>query len=251
MDLLKVIDIIDRIYKKEFKITIGNMHYVYTDKIKEDIYYKDLIEFLDEYYVNVGQGLKSLIKDFNLPITYSPMRNLVKFLGYKMHSDRAANDFLRKRRKENAKIASENKTGIYSDESQKKIKNKNTSRGIQGYYWNPFFNKFVWLRSSWEYIYAEWLTKKNIKWDVEVKTYDLGETTYRPDFFIFNENNDLVKIVEIKGYWKNRLYKYKILKEQMPEIDMVLITDINPYCTESQNKEIKKWKKLIELKLNQ
>ena len=129
-----------------------------------------------------------------------------------------------------------------------KIKNK-TTRGIQGYYWNTSKNKYVWLRSSWEYIYAKWLNEHKIEWDVEVKRYKLGNTSYLPDFFIY-ENGKLTKIVEIKGYWKNKLYKYDKLKTLLGDsIELVLVTDIKPYTNLPLKKEIETWRLLRKREL--
>ncbi len=70
------------------------------------------------------------------------------------------------------------------------------------------------LRSSYEYEYYKYLIKNNIKFLYESKTFDLGDTTYTPDFYLVNK--DLY--VEIKGYFrkeaklkiKKTLYKYDI-----------------------------------------
>ena len=59
--------------------------------------------------------------------------------------------------------------------------------------------KGIWMRSGWEVKYAKWLDKQNIKWLYEPKTFDLGETTYTPDFYL--PKKDLY--IEIKGYLRN------------------------------------------------
>lgn len=65
--------------------------------------------------------------------------------------------------------------------------------GYSGYY------KGIYLRSTLEFAYAYYLDSKGIKWDYERETYDLGEFTYKPDFFLLDENGEVYKIVEIKG----------------------------------------------------
>lgn len=50
----------------------------------------------------------------------------------------------------------------------------------------------------------------SIPWRYEEKTYDLGYKIYKPDFFIYNPNGDLEKIVEIKS--RNKEAKDKALK---------------------------------------
>ncbi|KKL59181.1 hypothetical protein LCGC14_2217940 [marine sediment metagenome] len=67
------------------------------------------------------------------------------------------------------------------------------------------------MRSSYEIAYAKWLDKQNIKWKYESKTFDLGNTTYTPDFYLPKTN----KYIEIKGYWredaKKKFKKFKTI----------------------------------------
>jgi hypothetical protein len=67
----------------------------------------------------------------------------------------------------------------------------------------------IWMRSGWEKKYAEYLDKQNIKWLYESKTFDLGNTTYTPDFYLPETN----EYIEIKGYLrnssKNKMIKFK------------------------------------------
>jgi hypothetical protein len=120
------------------------------------------------------------------------------------------------------------------------------SRGIQGYY-RKKDNRFVWLRSTWEYIYAKWLDKNNIEWEYEGKQYKFrnGES-YRPDFWIESELGNY--IVEIKGYFKNRLYKIDMLRNEYPTVKIVVLDDITCY-SENYNRDLKLWK--IEILKNQ
>ncbi len=72
--------------------------------------------------------------------------------------------------------------------------------------------KGYWLRSTWEFEVAKYLDSNSIKWDYEVTHYKLkGNRTYRPDFFIYDDNNEFKKIIEVKGYW------YKNNKEKLEE----------------------------------
>lgn len=57
------------------------------------------------------------------------------------------------------------------------------------------------------------------------------------------------KIVEIKGYWKDKSYKVDLLKDTY-NLPIILIDDIQPYCETDIKKEIKLWKCLRKLKLN-
>lgn len=252
MDQLKIF--IKEIYEKKFSLRDGKKLFVFTEKIKKHPQYDNLLNFINEKYIIQGYGIKTLIKDFELPISYSSLRNLLFFLNIKPHTPNKANDFLKKRRSYNAKIQAKEHTGMYSREVQLLLKNKNSNiRGISGYYWNVSKNKYVWLRSSWEFIYAKWLNKNKINWDVECTSYKIIykniEYYYRPDFFIFNENNELSSIIEIKGYWKDKTFKFDELKNKLKDIDMVLITNITPYLDQNLNNEIKLWKQLRKLEL--
>lgn len=196
---------------------------------------------------NDGFGYKLIARD--LGISYTTTRNLFSYLeietrkGYNVVTER-----VKQFRKEKANLEYKNRTGIFKTFERKTNK---TSRGVQGYYFNESKQKYVWLRSTYEYIYAKWLDKNNIDWDVEVKTYQLENTTYRPDFFIYEDKN-LSKIVEIKGYWDNRKYKTLELSKQLSQ-DIILITDIKPYTPIGYRKELKEWKliKLNEQELNE
>lgn len=82
----------------------------------------------------------------------------------------------------------------------------------------------VWMRSSWEIKYAEYLDENDIEWFYEPKkfpiTYDGKDGTYCPDFFIINED----KYVEIKGWWRDDAYKkYTAFCEQYPNINIKLL----------------------------
>lgn len=81
-------------------------------------------------------------------------------------------------------------------------------RGYSGYY------NGIYLRSSLEFAYAYYLDYKKIIWKYEIATYDLGDEQYKPEFFIFNDKNELIKIVEIKAQTNkidgiNKIKKFK------------------------------------------
>lgn len=247
--------LLKKIYDRKFSIREGKTLRIYTDKIKDEEHYHELFNFLKEKYIDEGYGIKSLIKDFDLPITYSVLRGLLLFMKFDLHTPNVANEFLKNRRSVNARKQSSENTGMYSREIQESLQNRKTNkRGIQGYYWNCSKNKYVWLRNSWEFIYAKWLNTNNINWDIESDSYKLIINDiryfYRPDFFIFNENDELISIVEIKGYGKDKVFKFEKLKEELLNIDMVLITDVKPYAQQNINKEIQLWKILRKSKLN-
>ncbi|WCK57106.1 hypothetical protein PP175_28365 (plasmid) [Aneurinibacillus sp. Ricciae_BoGa-3] len=83
-------------------------------------------------------------------------------------------------------------------------------RGYSGYY------NGIYLRSSLEFAYALYLDYHNIKWKYEIKIFELEHFRYKPDFFIFDINGNLTKIVEVKGEgnWKLGREKLKEFKNE-------------------------------------
>ena len=67
------------------------------------------------------------------------------------------------------------------------------------------------FRSSWEVMRAKFLDDNNIVWKYEEITYDLGDSTYTPDFFIYVDNK-LVQIEDVKSPWSLRVRVEKINK---------------------------------------
>lgn len=63
-------------------------------------------------------------------------------------------------------------------------------------YYDSSLQGRVCFRSSYELAYAKYLDKNHILWTYETETFDLGDTTYTPDFFLPTSN----LFVEIKGY---------------------------------------------------
>lgn len=78
-----------------------------------------------------------------------------------------------------------------------KIRNKNLGYGIRSYYKSSLQGQ-VCFRSTYELSYAQYLDQNNILWMYEMETFDLGDTTYTPDFYLPREE----KFIEIKGYIK-------------------------------------------------
>jgi hypothetical protein len=189
-------------------------------------------------------GFKLIARE--LGITYTVCRRLlIKILKIDTRKGTSVvTEKLKKFRKQKAVDEIKNNQGFASYQARKNNRSNKISRGIGGYYWNKTFNKYVWLRSSWEYIYAKWLDSKNIKWDVEVKYYFFDGGKYLPDFFIYNDKLDTIKtIVEIKGgYSKWDREHYKKIKE----VEIVVIKNIKQFINEdsSELKERKKWKSI-------
>ena len=200
--------------------------------VEDDLYLRSL-------YLDQGIGIKTLAKAFE--ISYSRMRVLLKdYVGIEFRSCKETTPFLRNARSQ--RVKGENNPW-YDWPSNKPMLHK-ISRGIQGYY-EKKDGKRIWLRSSWEYIYASWLDKQNIVWKYEDYGIRLSNgERYRPDFLIY-ENGELTKIVEIKGYFDNRRYKAEILKQDLlGKVDVVIIDDISMYINDERNTET--WRQMCK-----
>jgi len=80
--------------------------------------------------------------------------------------------------------------------------------------------KNIKMRSTWETKYAKYLDKNNIKWQYEPKAFDLGTTTYRPDFYLLETN----EYIEIKGYWReDAKIKFELFKKNYPNQKIKLL----------------------------
>jgi hypothetical protein len=77
---------------------------------------------------------------------------------------------------------------------------KNGMFGIPSPHGKRIKYKGISFRSGWEVAYAKYLDRNNIKWFYESKTFDLGNCTYTPDFYLPKTN----KFIEIKGFWRDR-----------------------------------------------
>jgi hypothetical protein len=237
-------------FKEQYKIygngVRGFAKKTFFRKKIQEVYSKEWNEFksyISTRYTDEGVGIKLLAKE--LDISYTKVRRLLEhFMDIEIRKGtNVVTDHLRKVRSENAKLA--------GGWRHRKTKNKNTQRGVQGYFYNNSRKKYVWLRSTYEFIFAKWLDKNKIDWDVETQQWNLGEESYRPDFFIY-ENSTLVKIVEVKGYYKNRLWKFEELKKlpELKNIEFCLIDDITPFLDNTTYLgELKCWKtnRLLEL----
>ncbi len=84
--------------------------------------------------------------------------------------------------------------------------------------------KNTWFRSNWELWFAQFLTLSRIKWQYESNTFDLGNTTYTPDFYLPNFN----MYVEIKGYFSEKAKeKIKIFKKIYSNINLIILDQKN------------------------
>lgn len=67
-----------------------------------------------------------------------------------------------------------------------------------GKIFTPVWGKYrnINMRSGYEIGFARWLDFSGIKWEYEPKRFDLGYTTYTPDFYL----PEFDVFIEIKGY---------------------------------------------------
>ena len=85
--------------------------------------------------------------------------------------------------------------------------------------WYETSSKKIFLRSSWEHKYAQYLDRLNIKWEYEPKYFTLfidnKACTYTPDFYL----PDIDTFIEIKGYWRlDAKLKFKQFRESYSNI---------------------------------
>lgn len=111
-----------------------------------------------------------------------------------------------------------------------KISKQKLSKVLKGKN-NPMFGKIgahgkwgkykgIYMRSSWEVIFSRFLTLSGINWKYEFKTFDLGNCTYTPDFYI----PEWDKYIEIKGWWRNDdKEKFKLFKKKYKNIKIEVL----------------------------
>lgn len=219
-------------------------------KISDDQESKKLLKQILEQKYNEGYGFKLIVKNIDMVgFTYTRCRKVLKDLGIELRTGcNVITDNLKKVRSDNAKrIGNFNNWAVLKPDLI-----KNNKKFIGGYYFNKSKNKYVYLRSSWEYAYAVWLDKQNIEWDTEVQQYELGDgIKYLPDFFIY-ENNNLIKIVEIKStfYYTSedrmkKFYKFEELNKGLLQIELInKLEDILKLNNHSSKSALaKEWKR--------
>lgn len=194
---------------------------------------KEAIEYLKSVYED-GYGYKLLCR--YLEISYTQSRRLFVKWGFDQLRTGCSvvTDSVKRFRSDRVK----GKNGP----AYGKVFNSN-GRGIQGYYLKSD-GSFIWLRSTWEYIFAKWLDKNNITWEYEKRTFKLSDnTTYRPDFFLSKNC-----IVEIKSKFYSssidRLVKAKLFEKEYPQWTLIIVDKIEDYTEIGYQRELREWKKL-------
>ena len=244
MNLMDVSEIHSNFDVDRVKLGITKYYFNQHHKRKYELSDKECIWLIDQlykiYHVR-GFGLKTMARCFG--VSYTKMRGIFKRFNIDI---RCGNSIVTERVKEHRRVRGKTERNFFSNGLPNQC---HSSRGVQGYYFSKHNKKFIWLRSSYEYIYAKWLDKEHIDYGVEDKKFSLSGTPYTPDFFIY-DCGKLSSVVEIKGYWKDKSWKVDSLNEQL-KIDVSLIEKIEPYVESgnTKQKELRKWKKERLLKL--
>jgi predicted nuclease of restriction endonuclease-like RecB superfamily len=84
----------------------------------------------------------------------------------------------------------------------------------------------IYFRSTYEHIYAKYLDKNKIKWQYEPKTFDLGNCTYTPDFYLSKFDT----YIEVKGWWRDDAKKKFKLFKKLYNKKIILITEKDLKC---------------------
>lgn len=187
-----------------------------------------------------GYGLKLIARE--LEIGYTEIRTYFSYFGIPFRTGRNISTEITRTFRSERILGDKNPWHDWTNVYPEMI--KMNTKGVQGYFLTNAGNK-IWIRSSWEYVYVKWLERNNIKYIYEKTNYILknGEY-YRPDFTILNLDGTIKEIVEIKGYYKNRLYKVDMFREEYPNISITVIDDLTKYSLlNSMTKELDLWKK--------
>jgi len=87
-------------------------------------------------------------------------------------------------------------------------------------------NTTVTFRSTWELEFAKYLDSINEQWYYEFCSFNLGNTTYTPDFYL--PRREL--FIEIKGWWRDDSEeKYSRFLNEYSFINILLIQHPPPY----------------------
>lgn len=122
-------------------------------------------------------------------------------------------------------ISKKNTGRIMSVKTRKKISKSHI--GLHTGKKNPMYGKQThgnfgiykgtFMRSSYELNFAKWLDLSEIAWQYEPSRFNLGNTTYTPDFYL----PEFDCWIEIKGWWHPKnLRKFRKFKSQWKEINL-------------------------------
>ncbi len=118
-------------------------------------------------------------------------------------------------------ISNNSKKLKHSDTAKKRISNSmmgNRNANHRGDR-QSFYNG-IRMDSSWEVKVAEYLDNNNYNWKYSSEKYLLSTGQYLyPDFFIYDDGGKLLKIVEVKGYFRLRnREKFELFLCEYPDL---------------------------------
>jgi len=111
---------------------------------------------------------------------------------------------------------------IYATRCQScaKLGKRNSHFGISATHTKYISYKNIYFHSGWEANFAKWCDGSGIKWKYEPKAFNLGNTTYTPDFYL----QDFNCYIEIKGLWyKYAIKKFRLFKNKYPKINIMIL----------------------------
>jgi hypothetical protein len=194
-------------------------------------------------YYDAGNGFKIIAKELGISYTQT-RRLLLSWIGIDARKGMSViTDALRKKRSENARGE---RSPFFNWVERFPERAKVGTKSLQGWYTRQNGEQ-VWLRSCLEYIYAKWLDSRGVLWNTEVRTFKGDNETYRPDFFIYDNKGNLVRVVEIKGNYFDNVDKRSEKAKRICEshgVSLEIVRDITPYIKDGSyyHKELKQWK---------
>jgi hypothetical protein len=211
-----------------------------------------LKEGLTHLYHVDGLGYKMIVKTLGIDkCSYSSLRTLFGKLNIEARKGtNVVTEKLRQMRSENV-LGDKNPWHDWTNKKPEML--SSSKRYLCGWYFNRAKQKDVYLRSSWEYAYANWLDNNGYNWDVEVCSYLLKDGRYyRPDFFLYKDNK-LVEIIEIKARYIDqkhvRIDKYNMFIDEYSISSRIMYKeDLFNTLQISYNRNIKDWKNIRRIK---
>jgi len=86
--------------------------------------------------------------------------------------------------------------------------------------WVNLNGENVYMKSTWEVEVAKYLFLNGYNFKYEEVRFDLGDYTYTPDFFIYDEKGNLQTVIEVKGWYKDKAARKMMTFQTLyPEID--------------------------------